>query len=89
MKQLTDAERQQLKAKIKDEKERQQALRERNPDLPETLEVASAKRGLSEGLGQGISGNTVSLRSFFACSSSMCFAFSSGKILVSTSTSTL
>lgn len=45
MKQLTHAEKQQLEAKIKDEKERQQALRENNPDLPETFEGASAKTG--------------------------------------------
>ena len=46
MKQLTDAEKQQLAAKIKAQKERQQALREDNPDLPETLEAVSAKTGL-------------------------------------------
>jgi hypothetical protein len=46
VKQLTDAEKQELETKIQKEKERQQALRERNPDLPETLEVASAKTGL-------------------------------------------
>ena len=43
MKQLTDAEKQELAAKIKDEQERQQNLRETNPDLPESFEAASAK----------------------------------------------
>ena len=43
MKQLTDTEKQQLAAKIKYVKERQQALRENNPDLPKTLEVASVE----------------------------------------------
>ena len=46
MKQLTDAEKQELETKIKKEKERQQALRETNPDLPETFEEASAKTGI-------------------------------------------
>ncbi|MYB94483.1 hypothetical protein F4054_21140 [Candidatus Poribacteria bacterium] len=46
MKQLTDAEKQELEAKIQKEKERQQALRETNPDLPETFEEASAKTGI-------------------------------------------
>ena len=46
MKQLTDAEKQELETKIQKEKERQQALRERNPDLPETFEKASAKTGI-------------------------------------------
>ena len=46
MKQLTHAEKQQLAAKIKNLKERQNALREMHPDLPETLEVASEKTGL-------------------------------------------
>ena len=46
MKQLTDAEKQHLEEKIKAEKERQQALREDNPDLPETLEAVSSKTGL-------------------------------------------
>ena len=46
MKELTHAEKQQLEAKIKDERERQQALREKNPDLPETFEAASAKTGI-------------------------------------------
>ena len=46
MKQLTDAEKQQLEAKIKAQKERQQALRENNPDLPETLEAAIEETGL-------------------------------------------
>ena len=43
MKQLTDAEKQELEAKIKDEQKRQQNLRETNPDLPESFEVASAE----------------------------------------------
>ena len=43
MKQLTDTERQELKTKIQKEKERQQALREANPDLPESFKVASAE----------------------------------------------
>jgi lipopolysaccharide export LptBFGC system permease protein LptF len=46
VKQLTDAEKQELETKIQKEKERQQALRERNPDLPETLEAVSTKTGL-------------------------------------------
>ena len=46
MKQLTDTEKQQLAVKIKNQKERQHALREMHPDLPETLEVASEKTGL-------------------------------------------
>ncbi|MDE0013302.1 MAG: hypothetical protein OXU36_19310 [Candidatus Poribacteria bacterium] len=46
MKQLTDAEKQELETKIQKEKERQQALRETNPDLPETFEEASAKTGI-------------------------------------------
>lgn len=46
MKQLTDAEKQELETKIEIEKERQQALRETNPDLPETFEEASAKTGI-------------------------------------------
>ncbi|MCY3740917.1 MAG: hypothetical protein OXH00_07845 [Candidatus Poribacteria bacterium] len=46
MKQLTDAEKQELETKIQKEKERQQALRESNPDLPETFEEASAKTGI-------------------------------------------
>ena len=46
MKQLTDAEKQELETKIEKEKERQQALRETNPDLPETFEEASAKTGI-------------------------------------------
>ncbi len=45
MKQLTHAEKQELETKIQKEKERQQALRESNPDLPETFEEASAKTG--------------------------------------------
>ena len=43
MKQLTDAEKQELETKIQKEKERQQALRESNPDLPESFEAASAE----------------------------------------------
>ena len=43
MKQLTDTEKQKLAAKIKEEQKRQQTLRERNPDLPETFKAASAK----------------------------------------------
>ncbi len=43
MKQLTDAEKQQLDAKIKEEQKRQQALRESNPDLPESFKAASAE----------------------------------------------
>ncbi len=43
MKQLNDTEKQQLETKIKEEQERQQALRETNPDLPETFEEASPK----------------------------------------------
>ena len=43
MKQLTDAERQQLDAKIKEEQKRQQVLRETNPDLPESFKAASAE----------------------------------------------
>ena len=50
MKQLTDTEKQQLDAKIKEEQKRQQtlrsALRESNPDLPESFEEASAKTGI-------------------------------------------
>ena len=46
MKQLTHAEKQELKTKIQKEKERQQALRETNPDLPESFEKASAKTGI-------------------------------------------
>ena len=43
MKQLTDAEKQELETKIQKEKERQQALRESNPDLPESFEATSAE----------------------------------------------
>ena len=46
MKQLTHAEKQRLAAKIKHVKKRQQALRENNPNLPETLEAALAETGL-------------------------------------------
>ena len=45
--QLTDAEKQQLEGKIKKEQERQQTLREKNPDLPESFEKASTKTGLA------------------------------------------
>lgn len=48
MRQLTDAEKQQLEGKIKKEQERQQTLREKNPDLPESFEKASAKTGFSK-----------------------------------------
>ena len=47
MRQLTDAEKQQLEGKIKKEQERQQTLREKNPDLPESFEKASTKTGLA------------------------------------------
>ena len=47
MKQLTDAEKREFEAKIQEEKERQQALRESNSDLPETFEAASAKTGIA------------------------------------------
>ena len=46
MRQLTNAEKQQLAGKIERLQERQQTLRETNPDLPETLEAVSAKTGL-------------------------------------------
>jgi len=46
MKQLTHAEKQELKTKIQKEKQRQQTLRESNPDLPESFEEASAKTGI-------------------------------------------
>ena len=46
MKQLTDAEKYQLEGKIKKEQERQQTLREDNPDLPETLEAAIEETGV-------------------------------------------
>ena len=46
MRQLTDIEKQQLEGKIKKEQERQQTLREKTPDLPESFEKASAKTGL-------------------------------------------
>ena len=45
MRQLTDAEKQQLEGKIKKEQERQQNLREKNPDIPESFEKAT-KTGL-------------------------------------------
>ena len=47
MRQLTSTEKQQLEGKIKKEQERQQNLREKNPDLPESFEEASAKTGLA------------------------------------------
>ena len=43
MKQLTDTEKQELETKIQEEQERQQHLRETNPNLPETFKTASAK----------------------------------------------
>lgn len=46
MRQLTHAEKQQLEGKIEKLRERQQTLREANPDLPESFEKASAKPGL-------------------------------------------
>ena len=45
MRQLTDTEKQKLEGKIKKEQERQQTLREKNPDLPESFEKAT-KTGL-------------------------------------------
>lgn len=53
MKQLTDAEKQELETKIQKEKERQQSLREENPDLPESFEEASAKTGIVRKFGSG------------------------------------
>ena len=50
MKQFTDTEKEQLKEKIKKERERQQTLRETNPDLPESFETASAKTGIARKL---------------------------------------
>ena len=50
MKQLTDTEKQQLDAKINDEQKRQQALREANPDLPESFETASPKTEFTQSL---------------------------------------
>ena len=47
MRHLTDTEKQQLEGKIKREQERQQNLREKNPDLPESFEKASAKTGIA------------------------------------------
>ena len=49
MKQLTDTEKQHLDTKIKEKQKRQQALREKNPDLPKTFEATSAKTGLVGG----------------------------------------
>ena len=46
MRQLTDAEKKQLEGKIEKLRERQQTLREMNPDLPKTFEAASTKTGL-------------------------------------------
>ncbi len=43
MQQLTDTEKQELETKIQEEQERQQHLRETNPDLPETFKAKSAK----------------------------------------------
>ncbi|MXY99932.1 hypothetical protein F4Y93_04520 [Candidatus Poribacteria bacterium] len=43
MKQFTNTEKEQLKEKIKAEQERQQTLRETNPDLPQTFEAATEK----------------------------------------------
>ena len=43
MSRLTPTEKQQLDAKIKEEQKRQQALRESNPELPESFEAASTK----------------------------------------------
>ena len=43
MKQLTDTEKQELETKIQEEQERQQHLRETNPDLPETFKTAATK----------------------------------------------
>ena len=45
MRQLTDAEKQQLERKIDKFQKRQQTLRENNPDLPKTLEAASVETG--------------------------------------------
>ena len=45
MRQLTDAEKQQLEGKIDKFQKRQQTLRENNPDLPKTLEAALAETG--------------------------------------------
>ena len=53
MKQLTDAEKQKLDAKIKEEQKRQQVLRETNPDLPESFKAASVKRKLVRGFAPG------------------------------------
>lgn len=50
MKQLTNAEKQELETKIQKEEERQQSLREENPDLPESFEEASAKTGIARKL---------------------------------------
>ena len=51
MTQLTDTEKQQLNAKIKEEQKRQQALREMNSDLPESFQAASVKTGPIRGIG--------------------------------------
>ena len=45
MRQLTDAEKQQLEGKIDKFQKRQQTLRENNPDLPKTLEAVSVETG--------------------------------------------
>ena len=46
MRELTPAEKEQLEGKIKKEQERQQILRETNPELPKSFETASAKTRL-------------------------------------------
>ena len=46
MRQLTDAEKQQLAGKIEKLQERQRILRETHPDLPESFKKVSAKKGL-------------------------------------------
>jgi lipopolysaccharide export LptBFGC system permease protein LptF len=46
MRELTPAEKEQLEGKIKKEQERQQILRETNPELPKAFETAPAKTGL-------------------------------------------
>ena len=45
MRQLTHAEKKQLEGKIERLRERQQTLRETNPDLPKTLEAAASETG--------------------------------------------
>ena len=46
MRELTPTEKEQLEGKIEKLRERQQTLREMNPDLPKTFEAASAHTGL-------------------------------------------